>query len=280
MVTAAPPVTGIDWPISHRIIRTIYPPIWLFEDIADPADWDLIASAEAKTNPRVREQVGDLSLVPVHRRLFGPTASLAMSAFTHVSRDRPGRFSNGSYGVWYCGDRFEVALMETAHHFERFMRRTDEPAGDAQYRELTARIVGSLHDLRDNQFVKGLRQRWDRLPQRPLARGASRRALLAGYHFAPDHPGADIAIPLGRTRNDPILRHRRLGLVCFAGPLMLQFKKGRAGKVAARAAREQEVLTHCRLSGLARPPALSRCRVSGRSRAPFQGHPAGCEPRY
>jgi len=148
MVTTAPPIAAIDWPISHRIIRTIYPPVWLFEDIADPADWDLIASGEAKTNPRVRDQIGDLSLVPADRRVVGPTASMAMSAFTHVSRDRPGRFSNGSYGVWYCGDRFEVALMETAHHFERFMGRTDEPAGDAQYRELTARISGSLHDLR------------------------------------------------------------------------------------------------------------------------------------
>jgi hypothetical protein len=97
----------------------------------------------------VRDQIGDLSLVSVERRVVGPTASLAMSPFTHVSPDRPGRFSGGRYGVWYCGDRFEVALMETAHHFERFMRRTEEPAGDAQYRELTAHIVGRLHDLRD-----------------------------------------------------------------------------------------------------------------------------------
>jgi hypothetical protein len=149
---ASPPVCDIDWPICHRIIRTIYPPVWLFEDIADSADWDLIASAEAKTNPRVRDQVGDLTLVPVERRLVGPTASLAMSTFTHVSRDRPGRFSDGSYGVWYCGDRFEVALMETAHHFERFMRSTNEPAGDAQYRELTTSIAGSVHELRQGGF--------------------------------------------------------------------------------------------------------------------------------
>lgn len=148
MVAAAPPRADIDWPVSHRIIRTIYPPVWLFEDIADPADWDLIASAEAKTNPRVRDQIGDLTLVPAQRRVSGPGASLAMAPFTHASRDRPGRFSDGSYGVWYCGDHFEVALMETAHHFERFMRRTNEPAGDAQYRELTARIAGLLHDLR------------------------------------------------------------------------------------------------------------------------------------
>lgn len=165
----APAVAHIDWRISHRIIRTIYPPVWLFEDIADPADWELIASAEAKTNPRVRDQIGDLSLVPAGRRLAGPTASLAMSPFTHVSPDRPGRFSDGYYGAWYCGDRFEVALMETAHHFERFMRRTDEPAGDAQYRELTAHIAGDLHDLRAGAFP-GVLDPEDWRPGQALAR--------------------------------------------------------------------------------------------------------------
>jgi hypothetical protein len=151
-VVISPPVSEIDWPVSYRIIRTIYPPVWLFEDVAERADWDLIASAEAKTNPRMRDQIGDLTLVPVERRVAGPSASLVMAAFTHVSRDRPGRFSDGSYGVWYCGDRFEVALAETAYHFERFMARTNEPPADAQYRELQAHIAGSLHDLRSNGF--------------------------------------------------------------------------------------------------------------------------------
>jgi len=152
-VVISPPVSEIDWPVSYRIIRTIYPPVWLFEDVAERADWDLIASAEAKTNPRVRDQIGGLTLVPVERRVAGPSASLVMAAFTHVSRDRPGRFSDGSYGVWYCGDRFEVALAETAYHFERFMARTNEPPADAQYRELQAHIAGSLHDLRNNGFT-------------------------------------------------------------------------------------------------------------------------------
>jgi hypothetical protein len=146
---ATPPVSAVAWPVSHRIVRTIYPPVFLFEDIAPPEDWDLIASAEAKTNPRVRDEIGDLTLVPAERRVSGPSASLVMAAFTHVSRARQSRFSNGAYGVWYCGDRFEVALAETAHHFERFMARTAEPPADAQYRELTARVEGSLHDLRE-----------------------------------------------------------------------------------------------------------------------------------
>lgn len=144
----APPLAKVDWPTSHRIIRTIYPPVWLFEDIADPTDWELIASAEAKTNPRVRDEIGELTLVPPERRISGPTASWVMSPFTHLSPDRPGRFSDGSYGVWYCGDQFAVALMETAHHFQRFMARTSEPPADAQYRELVAGVSGTLHDLR------------------------------------------------------------------------------------------------------------------------------------
>ena len=146
------PTADIAWDPAHRIIRTIYPPVWLFEDISDAADWDLIASAEAKTNPRVRDAVGDLALIPPHRRVAGPTASLVMGAFTHASRDRPSRFSDGRHGVWYCGDSFDVALAETAHHFERFMRATAEPAGEAQFRELRATITGQLHDLRGGGY--------------------------------------------------------------------------------------------------------------------------------
>jgi hypothetical protein len=69
-----------------------------------------------------------------------------MGAFTHASPDRPGRFSDGSYGVWYCGDRFEVALHETAHHFARFMRATSEPPGEADYRELICAVHGDMAD--------------------------------------------------------------------------------------------------------------------------------------
>ena len=134
------------WDRSHRIIRTIYPPVDLFEDIADPADWDLLVAAEAKTNPRVLDAVGNLGLVPPARRVSGPTASLVMGAFTHPSPDRAGRFSDGGYGVWYCGDRFEVALAETAYHFERFMRATAEPSGEADYRELIATVHGTIAD--------------------------------------------------------------------------------------------------------------------------------------
>jgi hypothetical protein len=134
----------VNWANSHRIIRTIYPPVDLFEDIAPPEDWEILVASEARFNPRIRDQVGNLALVPVARRVAGPTASLVMAAFTHVSKARPSRFSDGGFGVWYCGDRFEVALAETAYHFERFMRATAEPAAEADFCELTCAVHGNL----------------------------------------------------------------------------------------------------------------------------------------
>lgn len=145
---------ALRWTPGYRIIRTIYPPVDLFEDIADPADWELLVSAEAKLNPRIRDEVGNLALVPVDRRISGPTASIAMGAFTHVSVDRASRFSDGSYGVWYCGDRLEVALAETAHHFQRFMRATGEPPSDADYRVLTCPVTAQVEEAPEACLAK------------------------------------------------------------------------------------------------------------------------------
>jgi hypothetical protein len=142
---------------THRSVRSIYPPVDLFEDIADPRDWELLASAEAKTNPRLRDQLGAISLVPPERRVSGPGASWVMAAFTHVSPLRASRFSDGSYGVYYAGDRFDVALHETLYHFERFMRATHEEPATADFRELVGRIDAELHDLRaDERFANCL----------------------------------------------------------------------------------------------------------------------------
>lgn len=143
------PVAAIDWPGAHRIIRSLFPPIDLFEDIADPADWPLILAAEQKTNPRLMENVGNLALVPPERRVSGLGASWLMAPFTHVSPDRPSRFSAGQFGVLYAGDRFEVALFETIHHHARFMAATrQKPGWASQFREIRLDIAARLHDLR------------------------------------------------------------------------------------------------------------------------------------
>jgi hypothetical protein len=145
----AVPSSPVSWIGARRIIRSLFPPIALFEDIADPEDWPLLIAAEQKTNPRLMETLGALDLVPAARRVAGPGASLLMAPFTHASRDRPTRFSDGSYGVLYAGKRFETALFETMHHHARFMARTTEaPGWTSQFRELSLDVEGRLHDLR------------------------------------------------------------------------------------------------------------------------------------
>ena len=143
------PVAPIEWPGAVRIIRSAYPPIDLFEDIADPADWPLLIAAEQKTNPRLMETLGQLDLVPPARRVSGPGASYLMAPFTHATPDRPSRFSDGSFGVLYVGRVFDVALFETIHHHQLFMARTNEAAGwTSQFREILMDVSARLHDLR------------------------------------------------------------------------------------------------------------------------------------
>jgi hypothetical protein len=154
---ALPAIAAVDWPAAVRIIRSVFPPIDLFEDIADPADWPLLLAAEQKTNPRVMESVGRLDLVPPERRVSGPGASYLMAPFTHTSPDRPSRFSDGSFGALYVGDRFEVALFETMHHHAAFMRRTGEaPGWTSQFREIVLDVGARLHDLRGGGYGAAL----------------------------------------------------------------------------------------------------------------------------
>ena len=144
-----PPQSQVDWPEARRIISSRYPPVDLFEDIADPRDWELIASAEAKTNPRLADHVGQLDLVPPERRVSGPGASPVMAPFVHVSPDRPGRFHDGTFGAYYAARQFETAVAETAYHKGRFYRATAEaPGWFSQMRELVGAVTARLHDLR------------------------------------------------------------------------------------------------------------------------------------
>jgi hypothetical protein len=142
-------IAEIRWPEAARIISTRFPPIDLFEDVADPLDWPLLIAAEQKTNPRLAETIGALDLVPPERRVGGQGASYLMAPFTHASPDRPSRFSVGLPGVLYAGDSFEVALAETVFHHGVFMAKTKEPPGWAsQFREICLMVEARLHDLR------------------------------------------------------------------------------------------------------------------------------------
>lgn len=148
MVSGLAVPTLVRWPKTYRIIRSIYPPINLFEDIADPRDWELLVAVEEKTNPRIRFEVGDLGKVPAHRRVAGVGASYVMAPFVHCSTARPGRFTDGSYGIYYAGESEDVALAETIHHHQNFMRATAQaPGWTSDFRVLVGSVDQVLDDV-------------------------------------------------------------------------------------------------------------------------------------
>ena len=93
-----------------------------------------------------------------------------MAPFINYSRTRTSRLRDGSYGVYYAGDSFDVALRETVHHFERFMRATDEPPAMADCRKLIGRIDADLHDIRRDAAFAACLDPDDYGPGQALAR--------------------------------------------------------------------------------------------------------------
>jgi hypothetical protein len=141
------PVRRVQWRQAVRIIPSVLPPVNLFERVATPDDLDAVQAIESMFNPRLRDVVGDLSLVPPEERVVGPGAGYIMAAFTHVSPEGS-RFSNGTYGVFYAAQREATAIAETRYHRERFMRATKEARCELDMRVLGVTVTASLHDLR------------------------------------------------------------------------------------------------------------------------------------
>jgi hypothetical protein len=137
----------IAWHPGWRIVPSRFPPIDLFERVADPADWSALIALESLTNDRIRDEVGDISLVPAAERISGPGASVIMAAFTHPNPDGS-RFSDGSFGVFYAGADLATAIAETKHHRARFMRMTSQPRMELDMRVYAVDLDGELHDLR------------------------------------------------------------------------------------------------------------------------------------
>lgn len=61
---AAIPTTPLAWTGARRIVQSLYPPIDLYEDVADAVDWPLLIAAKQKTNARLIETIAALDLIP------------------------------------------------------------------------------------------------------------------------------------------------------------------------------------------------------------------------
>jgi hypothetical protein len=142
------PHIAVNWNPAWRVIPTRFPAIGLFDRVASAEDFDALYALEAMTNDRLRDEVGDISLVAPEDRLFGEGSSPIMAAFTHLN-PQGSRFSDGSYGVFYCAKKKETAIAETRHHQTLFMRATQEPPMRLQMRLYSVKAKGRVADLRE-----------------------------------------------------------------------------------------------------------------------------------
>ncbi|SFR95889.1 RES domain-containing protein [Dyella sp. OK004] len=142
-----PPLKRIRWSHAYRIVPSRFPPVGVYDRIADPGDLDALYAIEALTNPRIRDELGVLPLVPKDRRVSGPGTTPIMAAFTHLNPEGS-RFSDGSWGVFYAARTVRTAVEETVYHRERFLAATDEPPCDTEMRCYRTSIQAKLHDLR------------------------------------------------------------------------------------------------------------------------------------
>jgi len=142
-----PPLAATGWRV-YRAIPSIFPPVSIFDRVVVPDDLEAVFLIEAMTNDRLRDEVGDISLVAPEDRVTGPGSTPIMAAFTHLRADGA-RFSDSTFSAYYAGRELDTAIAETRHHRERFLAQTDEEPIDIDMRIYGARLDGQLHDLRE-----------------------------------------------------------------------------------------------------------------------------------
>lgn len=135
------------WRKAYRLINSSFPPLSVFEDTLSSDDLDIAFALEAMTNDRLREEAGALQRVAPGDRVSGPGSTAVMAAFTHIGN--PSRFSDGTYGVYYCANSIDAAIAETKFHQERFLAATREASVEITMRAYVNKVIKPLIDVRD-----------------------------------------------------------------------------------------------------------------------------------
>lgn len=147
----SPPLLCLPEWNTYRIIPSHYPPIDLFERIYEPDEFELAFEIEGMTNPRLRDEAGDIERVLPEDRVSGPGSTPVMASFTHIGFGS--RFSDGSFGVYYAANTLDAAIRETVFHKEREMAAANEDSIELTMRAYIGKVALELHDIRGPEFA-------------------------------------------------------------------------------------------------------------------------------
>ena len=198
----------VAWRQAWRVIPSKYPPIHLFEDLTnDPGEWELLAELESAVNPRVRQEIGQIGLVPPEWRV---PSTAVMAPFVHLN-PLGSRFSDGTYGVYYAAEALETAIRETVYHLERRLRAGRAAPDDLDQRVYVGPIEGDFVDLAANSEAAaplmdpddyGAGQRFG-----ASVRAAGEDGILFESVRHPGHRALAVLVP---PRIDPPVQERHL----------------------------------------------------------------------
>lgn len=138
------PVRPAPFVTVHRLVASRFPPVGLFDRVADRAEFELLAELESRTNDRLHQPPRADQIAEEDWR-FGPGWTPVMAAFCHPNPDGS-RFSDGRFGVYYAAAEVDTAISETIHHRERFLRATNEPPCFIDMRCYLGELQTPLHD--------------------------------------------------------------------------------------------------------------------------------------
>jgi RES domain len=140
-------VSEVRWQPCFRVISSRFPPINLFERVSSAEDWEALYWLESLTNPRLRDEVGEIELVPREDRIFGPGASVIMAPFTHLNPEGS-RFADDTFGAFYAAASLDTSIAETRYHREIFLRATRQGPIELDMRTYLTDVSASFHDIR------------------------------------------------------------------------------------------------------------------------------------
>lgn len=142
------PIVRLQWRAANRIISTRIPSVGILDRLVDPGEIDTLLALDARTNPRLNDELGAIALIPPEERAVGPGASVIMAPFAHVNPNGS-RFSNGRFGVFYAAHRTSTALAEVRYHRERFLTFSHEAPQTIELMLYEAAVRGDFHDIRE-----------------------------------------------------------------------------------------------------------------------------------